>query len=190
MYLSQLTTPSMLPVSVAELSGHLRLGSGFADDGAEDALLAAFIGSAAASLERALSLAFGVRTYELRCSRWDRSGGVALPVGPVGAVSAVSIVTPAGETVLDPARWRLEPGRPARLVPGSVALPALSEGEAAKIVFTAGHAAAADMPADLRHAVTLLAAEFYEHRSGGFSEGGFPPAVEALIARYRPVRLG
>lgn len=191
MYLSQLTDPATLPVTVTELTGHLRLGMGFVNDGAEDALLLSFIQSASSAIERALSLAFGERTYELTCSRWDRDGGIALPVSPVVSVTSVTIVTGSGSTVLDPLRWRLEQGRPARLMPGISVLPALSEGQVARIAFTAGYGdEAVDVPADLRQAVTLLAAEFYEHRlGGGFSEGGFPPAVEALIHRFRPVRL-
>ncbi len=191
MYLSQLTTPPVLPVTVSELAVHLRIGSGFEDDGAEDALLLTYVQSATAAIERALSLALAERSYELSLSRWDADGGATLPVGPVVAVDSVGIVSDDGEDLVDATRWYMAKGRPVRLLPRGIDLPLLDAGHTARIVFRAGFGTEAeDIPADLRQAVSLLASHFYEDRSGtAGSASGFPREIEALIAPYRPVRL-
>jgi uncharacterized phiE125 gp8 family phage protein len=60
-----------------------------------------------------------------------------------------------------------------------------------EIGFTAGFGAGwADVPADLRQAVMLLAAQFYETRhDAGDAVAGLPLAVQSLLERWRTVRL-
>ncbi|MGB1209276.1 MAG: head-tail connector protein, partial [Paracoccaceae bacterium] len=65
-------------------------------------------------------------------------------------------------------------------------------GGMAQIHFTAGFGPTfGDVPADLRQAVLLLAAHYYEYRDEtALSEGCMPFGVTALLARYRKMRLG
>ncbi len=60
-----------------------------------------------------------------------------------------------------------------------------------RVVFEAGFGSAwTDIPVDLRQAVLLLAAEYYEHRHDDGTQGaGFPFGVVTLIERWRNVRL-
>ena len=62
----------------------------------------------------------------------------------------------------------------------------------AEIRFTAGFGEAWDeVPADLRQAVFLLAAHFYENRAeGAVSAGSMPFGVLVLIEAYRATRIG
>ncbi|HHI71295.1 MAG TPA: phage gp6-like head-tail connector protein, partial [Rhodobacteraceae bacterium] len=47
-----------------------------------------------------------------------------------------------------------------------------------------------DLPADVAHAVMLLAAHYYEHRDvGGAADKVMPYGVTSLIERYRTVRI-
>ena len=79
-----------------------------------------------------------------------------------------------------------------RLVSTGLCLPAIPVGGQAVIGFEAGFGAAwGDLPADLAHAVMLLAATYYENRAGGAmtGQGELPAAIAALLQRYRTVRL-
>ena len=46
------------------------------------------------------------------------------------------------------------------------------------------------MPADLRQAVFLLAAHYYENRAEGAGGGSLPFGVLVLIEAYRATRIG
>ena len=60
-----------------------------------------------------------------------------------------------------------------------------------EIVFDAGFGAVwAQVPADLQQAVLLLAAQYYERRNDFTGAvGGLPQPVQALIERWRTVRV-
>ena len=64
-------------------------------------------------------------------------------------------------------------------------------GEVLRVRFTAGYGATwGALPADLAHAVMLLAAHFYEHRTEAVLPNATVPfGVSALLARYRVIRL-
>lgn len=124
---------------------------------------------------------------------WRGEGAQPLPVAPVSAVGEVALVDATGaRVVLEAARFRLERDaqRP-RLVAASGVLPAIPAGGRVEVSFTAGFGAAwADVPADLRQAVMLLAAQFYETRhDAGDGVAGLPVAVQALLERWRTVRI-
>ena len=181
-----------LPVQA--LKDHLRLGTGFADDGLPDGLLAAHLRAAIAVIEGRTGKALLLRRFKLRLSRWrETRGGQALPMAPVTAIASVAIVDRLGslsEVGVD--QYRLEPdsARP-RLVGRGACLPTVPEEGAVEILFDAGFGSAWEaVPVDLAHAVLLLAAEFYEARHSG-GEGGpaLPVVVQGLIERWRTVRV-
>ena len=70
-------------------------------------------------------------------------------------------------------------------------LPVIPVGGTAEIVFDAGFGAAwGDIPVELRQAVLMLAAHFYEHRSAvSDREYALPLAVKELCRRHKPLRL-
>ena len=174
---------------VAEFRAHLRLGTGFADDTSGDALLVRYLRAAIAAIEARTGKALMSRGFRLTLDRWRWADAQALPVAPVTAVSAVTLIDAAGdETVVDPARWRLvvDRHRPQILATGAV-LPQVPTNGAVTVDFTAGFGAVWDaVPDDLREAVLLLAAQYYEGRTGG---APMPSTVAALTARWMPVRV-
>lgn len=181
-----------LPVQA--MKDHLRLGTGFADDGMQDGLVAAHLRAAMAAIEGRTGKTLLARRFMLRLSRWrNPKGGQALPTAPVAALVSVAVLDATGvPTVLASDQYRLEPDmvRP-RLSGTAGSLPTIPEGGAVEIVFDAGFGADwASIPVDLAQAVMLLAAEFYESRhDGGRGGPALPLTVQALIERWRTVRV-
>ena len=182
---------SALPVQA--MKDHLRLGTGFADDGMQDGLIEAHLRAAIAAIEGRTGKALLARRFTLRLAQWrEKQGAQALPMAPVSTVISVTLFD-ASETptVMAPALYRLVPDmqRP-RLMAVGRSLPTIAEGGAVELVFDAGFGTDwGAVPADLAQAVLLLAAEFYELRHDG-GQGGhaLPLAVQALIERWRTVR--
>ncbi|MHC0053110.1 head-tail connector protein [Actibacterium sp. D379-3] len=192
MLIEQTTVPAAaLPVS--QFRDHLRLGTGFADDGAEDALLEALLRAAMSAIEARTGKVLLTRGFVWSLVAWRDGIRQALPVAPVTQVSELKIIDRQdAAVVVDPAAYRLEKDthRP-RLAAGGAALPVIPLGGSAEIGFEAGFGAEWDaVPADLAQAVLLLGAHYYEHRSeAAFGEGGMPFGVLALLERWRTVRI-
>lgn len=182
---------SALPV--AGLADHLRLGTAFQGDPLQAGLVESHLRAALAAVEGRIGKALIARGFRLVLSCWRGVGAQALPIAPVAAVSEVALIDAAGgRVVLEAARFRLERDahRP-RLVAVSGTLPVIPQGGRVEIALTAGFGAEwADVPPDLRQAVILLAAQFYEARHDvGDEVAGLPVAVQALIERWRTVRI-
>lgn len=180
-----------LPVDA--FKAHLRHGTGFAEDGLQDEVLEGFLRAALSAIEARTGKVLIARAFELILNGWRDATGQALPLAPVVSIEAVITVAQDGaETVLPPVLYRLERDsqRP-RLMPVSALLPMVPRGGAVRVLMTAGMAPAwGGLPADLRQAVLLLAAHYYEYRDDtALSAGCMPFGVSTLIERYRTVRL-
>jgi uncharacterized phiE125 gp8 family phage protein len=191
MLLKEAAPPASNPIPLAEFSAHLRLG--FTDDGSEDALLDLYLRHAVAVVEVRTGQALMTRPYLLQIAGWNRRGHLVLPLGPVAAVDRIRFVRAGGVVDMVPAEWALEPGRTRQRLTGhgGGALRPVPHGALAELEFTAGHAADwAEVPGDLRQAVLMLAAHYYENRHGELGEeAALPPAVGAILAPHRPARL-
>lgn len=193
MMLVEETTVPLSALPVAAFTDHLRLGSGFSDDGMQDAVLQSYLRAAFAAIEARTGKILLEREFSWTLSNWRDQHRQPLPVAPVSAVSAVTLVDPqGGETLVDADLWYLAPDaqRPA-LMPTGTCLPGLSAGGTVRIGLLAGFGPEwDDLPADLGQAVMLLAAHFYEYRHDA-SRGApaMPMGVQSLIEPYRTVRL-
>jgi len=192
-----LTEVDRLPDAALPLDAckaHLRLGVGFSDDGGQDGLVLAYLRAAIQAIEARIGKALIARSFRLRLSQWRDPCGEVLPLAPVTAVTSVVLIgRDGGETVLEPASWRLEPDMHApRLCPAGWMLPTVPTGGAVEVVFEAGFGAHwRDVPPDLAQAVMLLAAEYHENRHASDAPSGrgvMPFGVMALIERWRLVR--
>ena len=189
--LTELEPVSATALPLAALRDHLRLGTGFADDAVQDAILEAALRAALAAVEARVGRALIARPMVLRATRWRDEAAVALPVGPVAALTGFEVVDARGVASDALARVALSHpagGRPVVEGRGG-GLPAIPEGGSAALAFVAGFGPWEAVPADLRHAVLMLAASYYEDR-GAVREVAFPPVVAALIAPWRAMRLG
>jgi len=191
--LVELTTVPPAALPVAAFKNHLRLGSGFADDGLQDQTLEGFLRAAIAAIEARTGKVLIERDFSWHVSAWRDATRQPLPLAPVSEILAVLQVNAQGdEVVVSADRWRLERDtqRPA-LLPRSNTLPAVPQDGTVQIDMRAGFGPTwADLPADLNQAVMMLAAHFYEYRHETALNGSsMPYGVTALIERYRTVRL-
>ncbi|MEZ5769302.1 MAG: hypothetical protein R3D80_17735 [Paracoccaceae bacterium] len=192
MMLVEQTTVPTAALPVAQFKDHLRLGTGFADDGVQDEVLEAYLRAAIAAIEARTSKALLTRSFSWTLTAWRDLAAQVLPLAPVSAITGLSIFDRLGvEEVVDSAAFALEQDlhRP-RLVSTGYTLPVIPVGGRAVIGFDAGFGPDwTDVPADLAQAVKLLAALYYEDRGTFGGETAMPASVVSLVARYRPVRL-
>lgn len=180
---------------VAELRDHLKLGTGFADAGGQDEALRAYLRAALAAIEGRIGKALFARAFRWRIAAWRESDAQALPLAPVTEVLGVALLARDGSSQAVAAeRFGLvEDFQRPRLVAAGAALPAIPADGMAEISFRAGFGPGwGDLPVDLRQAVLMLAARYYEDRRDGAGEdgsGALPFGVLALIERWRTVRI-
>ncbi|WP_099823900.1 head-tail connector protein [Oceaniglobus indicus] len=178
----------MLPI--AGFRDHLRLGTGFGDDGLQDPVLESCLRAALASCEAYCAKAILAREFLLTIAEWRDLSRLVLPLAPVVAVTRLAIFDRAGHEAVVPAEgYRLirDDHRPL-LISAGYSLPRIPLAGRAEVGFSAGYAAFSQVPADMAKAVLMLTASFYEARDGG--EAGMPDAVVMLLSRHRPMRLG
>ena len=183
--------PGVLPA--AELRDHLRMGTGFDDDAADDAVLEQYLRAAVAAIEARTGKALFSRNFTWVITRWQSCDRQALPVAPVASVDGVSLLAANGvETVLDMAQFALERDEHRPILKATDgALPVIASTSEAELRFTAGYGAAwNDIPADLRQATLVLAATYFEYRQGERQGGDVIPfGVMALLEPYRAIRV-
>lgn len=193
MILIEQTTVPALALPVQQLKDHLRLGTGFADDTLQDALIESYLRAALATIEGRIGKALIARRFLWRLENWRHGNEQALPIAPVTELVSVTVHDGLGGVAVVPAQsYRLVPDthRP-KIVGFGSSLPTIPSEGRVEVVFDAGFGTAwAQVPADLGQAVLLLAAEYYEHRhDGGIREAGLPMTVLTLIDRWRTVRV-
>ncbi len=192
MILEELTTPTVAKLPIREFGEHLKTGSGFSDDGSEDAALELYLRAAMAAIEARIGKILLTRQMALRLTRWSGGRVQVLPVAPVSAINDVTLYDATGTaTPVDSAQYRLErDARTPKLVATGALLPVIARDGAVVVGFEAGYGTWAKVPADLRQAMLLLAASYYENRSGEGRVNGMPFGVMALLESHRAIRIG
>ena len=194
MILTELSAPPSGAVPVRTFAEHLRLSTGFADDGAQDAVLELYLRAAMAAIEARLGRVLLARGFSWTVTRWREDSSQGLPVGPVRSIESVTLVDAEGtETAVDPESYSVlrDSQRPRLVGRFGRYLPKIPRSGHAEIRFTAGYGEGwEEVPADLRQAVFLLAAHYYENRAEGASGGSMPFGVLILIEGYRATRIG
>lgn len=190
MMMVELTSVPSAALPVDALADHLRLSSGFADDGSQDSQLEACLRSAMAAIEARIGKALIARGFALTLDGWQSPDTQVLPIAPVSSIDAVKLISRDGdESVVDPARYQLRPDthRP-RLAATASALPTQGPGGSVLVELTAGFASAwSGVPHDLHQAWLTLASEFYNREGSGAAP--IPAAVQALLEPHRQIRL-
>lgn len=184
--------PAVEPVSLGEAKAHLRI-----DGTAEDMLIGSLIVTSRLHVESVLGLSLVTQSWSWFFDAWPRGVAVTLPLRPVQSIAAVRLYDEDGDTTTLASDIYLLDGAsaPARLVcqgAGVWAKPGRTA-NGIEIAFTSGFGdTAADVPEPIRHAVRLLIAHWYEHRTPfEVGAGATPPPdmVEQLLAPYRVRRL-
>lgn len=191
MALVMTAAPAAEPISLAEAKAHLRV-----DAADEDALIGSLISAARLLIERTMGLALITQGWSYYLDHWPQSCCITLPLAPVQAVSAITLYdADDAPTVLDAGSYAVDVvSEPARLVLQE-AVPSVTTRafNGFEVAFTAGFGDAADdVPAPIRHAVTLLVAHWFERREPvvlGAGPQEVPATVAGLLQPYRRVRL-
>ncbi len=187
MPLHRQSPPTALTITPDALAEHLRLPHS-APETEQTTELTTLIRAATTAIERRIDSALVSQEWLWRTISWCQP----IPLGPVISVESVALVDPTG-TSTPWIGWYLAKGlaRPhISALPGASA-PTIPTGSHAEIRFTAGYGPdPEDIPEDLRHAVTLMAAHFYENREATTDpRTPLPLGVASLIAPHRPIRL-
>lgn len=183
------TAPAAEPVSSAEFVAWTKLDSDAAT--ADASLITALLKSAREHLERFTGPMIA-QTWEGYLDEWPSGDVLAIGKLRVSAIASVKYTDEDdAEETLSSADYRTDFISPyARIIlKDGVSWPSvtLRNINPIKITFTAGYTNAAAVPADLKHAITLLAAHWYANRepvtTGGITE--LPYGVQSLIANFR-----
>ena len=193
MMLVEQTEVPTVALPIAEFRDHLKLGTGYPDDAAQDVLLEQILRAAIAAVERRTGKALFLRPFLWTLAAWRGIRREELPVAPVAQITELRIVEADGTpTVVPTSAYALQPDaqRPLLCAVG-LALPTVPVAGRIEILFDAGFASGwAALPHDLTQAVLLLAAHFHENRHAvGADQSALPLGVEALLAPFRPFRL-
>ncbi len=199
MTLTRVAPPVGPPVSDADLAEHARLAHAVGADGApapsaDLAALQRARDAAVAVVERACGLALLRQTWDWTLLWRDRARPAPLPIAPASAVLSVAELADDGTlTPLDPSAYALDRAAPrAALRLLSPAAPLRPGRGGLTVRFEAGFGVAPDeVPADLRQAVLMLAAHYFERRHAADDPALAPPpfAVAAILEPWRPIRL-
>jgi len=190
MILIEETSVPVASLPIQAFRDHLKLGTGFADDAMQDVLLEALLRAAISAVESRTGKALLERTYLWTLPDWRDRYHQGLPVAPVASIGDIRIVDrDGGETVVSAGDYLLMQDANIPTIEARSVLPFIPSGSSVDVRFIAGFGSDwTDVPSDLAQAVLLLAAYYYENRSGDGSS--WPQAVSALIAGHRRLRLG
>jgi uncharacterized phiE125 gp8 family phage protein len=188
MNLKTITGPSTEPVTLAEAKLHLRV-----DHADEDTLITQHIKAARISLEQECRRAFITQTLELRLNAFPARSFV-LPRPPLQAVTAIKYVDKDGvETTVSSTTYGVDTNAEPGIVylksdyywPSVTLLPV----GGFRVTYTAGWAAAANVPDTIKNAILLMVGTFYENREEVVISAGLTRiallAVDRLIASER-----
>lgn len=190
MMMVELTSVPSSALPMDALSDHLRLSSGFADDDSQDTHLEGCLRSAMAAIEARIGKVLLRRQFALTMVAWQNPVSHRLPVAPVASVDSIRLIARDGtETVVDNTRYTLSPDAHCpRIQTITGTLPRPPQGGTIEVIFTAGyHPDWSRVPADLQHALLVLAAEFYDLESAESQQ--MSGHVLALLEPYRRIRL-
>jgi len=194
MNLTETTSLTSADLPLAEFKAHLRLGTGFADDGGQDVLLESCLRAAMGAIEKRTNKMLLRRRFLWSVYQWRlENGAQALPVSPVSFVLNLARRSASGGyDVIATEKYKLLIGEQrSMLQPIGGSLPTIESGGVAEVSFYAGYGSWSQVPADLQRAVLMLAASFYENREAMLGGGGqMPFGVAALLEPYKRIRLG
>lgn len=190
--LTDLAPPLAAVAQVEGVAAQLGLPTGYADEPAGRARLASLIDAAVCHVEQRVARALICRNFRFTLTAWPDDRFVPLPMAPLRQLVSFEVVDAVGTRTVVPLeliRLDMYGDVPGLRAAPNTGLPPIPTGARVEIVFEAGYGPDwADVPADLRLAVTLLAAALHD---GGAEAGQpvMPFGVVALTEPYRQVRL-
>jgi uncharacterized phiE125 gp8 family phage protein len=187
-----LSAPAQEPVTLVEAKEFLRV-----DGVEEDGFITSLIVAARLHVESITSRAMIAQSWRVICDNFPSNKIVNLPVAPLLSLTQVRVYDFDGnEILLALAQFQPETKvSPARIfLPKTIAgLPLMRERAAVEIDYVAGFGASSDdVPNDLKQAIFVLIAYWFEHRDAVIIAGSgsvVPVGFDGLVASYRSVKL-
>ena len=181
--------PTDFPLALQEIVAHLRLDP-TSDQGPEAALLTGMRDAAVGALERYCSNAIMPQGWTLTLHAFPPSySGLELPIPPFATLTSITV----NGDDLDLADFVVEPDDrlPATLYAVTNVWPSAQRGPLAiAIVFQCGYANTDKVPPDIKQALLMAIATWYENRES-LQQFTLTPMIEigwqALLAPYRQV---
>ena len=176
--------PSATPVSLSEMKAQLRYTGT-----SEETYITALLTKATLHLEEVCSRKFYTQTWKLILDIWLEE--IILPFGQVQSVVSIMYKNEAGDEVtFSSENYNVDqystPGRIVLAYGEEWPSETLFSLNPIEVVFVCGYVS---VPDNLKHAVTLLAAHWFENREpvvvGNMSVSMLPEAIDALIWNYR-----
>lgn len=175
MSLRLITAPATKPVTTAEAKAQCRV-----DSSDEDTLIDTYIAAATSFVEFYTGRALISQTWELVLD--DFSDAILIPKGPVVSITSVKYFDTADvEQTLAADQYALDSASdPAWLVrPDDVTYPEVADGVNNVIIrFVAGYST---LPAEIKAAILVLIASWFDNRSTGV----VPDGVHSLLSNHR-----
>lgn len=190
----RVTPPAEMPVSAEEAKAHLRV-----THSGDDETIAAYLAAAVARLDGHAGLlgrCMVSQTWRQDYGCWPKHGLFRLPFPNVTSIGSLTYFDASNveQTVASDLYQLHQDGMSSFVwLRSAFTYPSLYDDriDPVRITFTAGYGAAADVPADLKHAIKLLLGDFYEHREdtvvGSVDVRPLPRGVDHLIAPHRRV---
>jgi len=181
-----LTPPVSEPLTLSEAKAFLRVEHGDDDD-----VITALIAAARVHVEAMTRRALLVQTWRFVLDAWPRDGRFAPRIGPLRELVAARVFDADGAARdIDGESFVVDTAANVIAAP-LFALPAPGRAQAgiALDVLCGYGAAASDVPADLRQAMRLLLAHWYDNRVATADGAAMPARVSALLAPYRMLAL-
>ena len=183
-----LTPPAAEPWTVAEAKDFLRV-----EHSEDDAIVAALVAAARSHVEALTRRALLTQVWRFMLDAWPARGRFVPRMAPLREVTAARVYDAAGVAgAVDAGSFVVDAAANIIAVP-SGALPMPGRGTAGiELDVQIGYGAADDVPENLRHAVRMLAAHWYENRglaAFGASVAVLPAGAAALLAPYRVLSL-
>lgn len=178
-YPAVVAAPTAEPVSLEQVKAHSREFSEEAD-----AVLMTMLKASRAHIEAACGARFATRTgVQMICDGF--SDLERLPEAPVSVISSISYVDTSGATqTLSSTVYELRASglEAAIVLKYGQSWPATQPGSRIIVTATVG----GTIPEDVAHAILMLTAHFYDHRSAvGENSSELPFAVNSLICNHR-----
>jgi len=171
-HLTLQTAPDTEPITLAEFKSHIDYT---ASD--RDTYLGTLIAAARRYCEQRTYRSLYTQTWQLALDCFPGNlGTILLPRGPVASVTSVGYTDTNGDAqTVDSENYQLDNNRePARLAPARACTWPATDPDtlaAVKITYVAGWDDVADIPADYKHAIKLLASHWFENPSAVTVEG-------------------
>lgn len=181
-----LTPPAREPLTLTEAKAFLRV-----EHEDDDAVITALIAAARTHVEAMTRRALLMQTWRFVLDAWPRGGRFAPRIGPLRSLLAARVFDADGEArEIDGESFIVDAAANAIAAP-CFALPAPGRAQAgiALDVVCGFGTEAEDVPADLRQALRMLLAHWYDNRAATVDGAALPAGVGALLAPYRMLAL-